>query len=256
MNAPREHATDRAAEWVYRGVWGALTGWLRVPDAPPRLPAGSGGAVRAFRPSHNWLRMRKFEFWLVALIVDVSLLAAWLILFANEPTLAMWLLVPWLALMIVPDIIVYVMLHLRYDTTWYVMSERSVRIRRGVLVIHEKTLTFDNVQNVEVRQGPLQRYFGVANVTIQTAGGGAAASAHPATAGALGSHHGLIEGVDNAQEIREQIMLRVRAVQGAGLGDEAPERPARYAGAGLTPAHRAALREVRELARSIARPGA
>lgn len=255
MNAPREHMPDRAAEWVYRGVWGVLTNWLSVPDAPPRLPAGSGDAVRAFRPSPDWLRLRKFEFWLIVTLVDLFLLVGWIIVFANEPTLAMWLLVPWLALMIIPDIIAYVMLHLRYDTTWYVMSDRSVRIRRGVLVIQEKTLTFDNVQNVEVRQGPLQRYFGVANVTIQTAGGGGA-SGHPATAGSLGSHHGLIEGVDNAQEIRELIMLKVRALQGAGLGDDAPARSARTGARALSPSHLAALREVRELARSIARRNA
>ena len=39
--------------------------------------------------------------------------------------------------------------------------------------MHETTISFENVQNVEVRQGPLQRYFGIADVVVQTAGGGA-----------------------------------------------------------------------------------
>lgn len=248
---------DRAAEWVYRGVWGGLTNLLYVPDAPPDLPGGPGDAARATRSSPNWLRLRKAEFWIVALVVDAALLLGWIILFANAPRVALWLLAPWLVLMILPDIIGYALLHLRYDTTWYVLSDRSVRIRRGVLIIQEKTLTFDNVQNVEVRQGPLQRYFGVANVAIQTAGGGGGASGHPATAGALGSHHGLIEGVDNAHEIRDLIMARVRACQGAGLGDESPDEREANAGVERLPAlrdeHRAVLREVRELARAIAR---
>ena len=46
------------------------------------------------------------------------------------------------------------------------------RIRRGIWIIHETTITFENVQNVVVQQGPLQRWYGIANVLIETAGGG------------------------------------------------------------------------------------
>ena len=63
-------------------------------------------------------------------------------------------------------------MHLRYDTTWYVLTNRSLRIRRGIWMIHETTITYENVQNVSVNQGPLQRIFGIADVLVQTAGGG------------------------------------------------------------------------------------
>jgi uncharacterized membrane protein YdbT with pleckstrin-like domain len=43
----------------------------------------------------------------------------------------------------------YIAIHLRYDTTWYVHGDRSLRIRRGIWVIHETTLTFENIQNVK-----------------------------------------------------------------------------------------------------------
>jgi uncharacterized membrane protein YdbT with pleckstrin-like domain len=79
--------------------------------------------------------------------------------------------------LIAPDVIAYVGLHLRYDTTWYVFTDRSLRIRRGIWVIHETTITFENVQNVAVAQGPVQRYFGIADVIVQTAGGGASKKA-------------------------------------------------------------------------------
>ena len=65
-------------------------------------------------------------------------------------------------------------LHLRFDTTWYVMTERSLRIRRGIWVIREMTITFENVQNVKVQQGPLQRFFGISSLVVETAGGGSA----------------------------------------------------------------------------------
>lgn len=68
------------------------------------------------------------------------------------------------AFIILPDVVAYVAIHLRFDTTWYVMTERSLRIRRGIWVLHETTITFENVQNVVVNQGPVQRFFGIANV--------------------------------------------------------------------------------------------
>lgn len=240
--------SDRAAAWVYRGVWGALTNWFRVPDEPPTLPARRGETTRSFRPSEGWLRMRKFQFWLALAAIDGLLLIGWITLFFAERGIALWLAIPWLVVMIAPDIVAYLALHLRYDTTWYVLSERSVRIRRGLWVIEEKTFTFENVQNVEIRQGPLQRHFGVSNLVIQTAGGGSVATPHGTVGGA---HQGVIEGVDDAEQIRERIMSKVRAARSAGLGDAGDDD---HAGAthGFSPGHIAALNEIRELAAALA----
>jgi membrane protein YdbS with pleckstrin-like domain len=246
MSAAR---TEQLAEWVYRGGWGVLARWFRVPKDPPTLPIRDGEAVRSFRPSEGWLRMRKLSFWIALTIIDGALLIMWLVIFFNARTVALWLALPWLFIMIVPDLIAYFALHLRYDTTWYVMSDRSVRIRRGVWTIEEKTFTFENVQNVETRQGPLQRYFGVSNLIVQTAGGGVVAGPNGA---AMGSpHQGVIEGVHNAQEIREAIMAKVYAARGAGLGDSRDDEPDHDARA-FPPEHLAALREIRELAAALA----
>ena len=38
--------------------------------------------------------------------------------------------------------------------------------------VQEKTMTFSNVQNVSIRQGPMQRLFGIADLEVRTAGGG------------------------------------------------------------------------------------
>lgn len=240
--------SDRAAAWVYRGMWGALTRWFRVPEAPPTLPSNAGVAIRSFRPSEGWLRMRKFQFWLALTIIDGLLLATWIILFFAAREAALWLAAPWLVVMILPDIIAYLAIHLRYDTTWYVLSDRSVRIRRGLWLIEEKTFTFENVQNIAIRQGPLQRHFGVSNLVVQTAGGGAVATPHGSVGGA---HQGIIEGVHDAQQIREAIMAKVRAARDAGLGDSIEEaHPAALAG--FSREHLDALREIRELAATLA----
>ena len=148
-----------------------------------------------------------------------------------------------LAVTFLPDVVAYVAIHLRYDSTWYVLSDRSLRIRRGIWTIHETTITFENVQDVTVHQGPLQRYFGIANVVVETAGGGGGGQ----EAG-VPSHTGLIEGVEDAARIRDLIMARVRQSRAAGLGDEAreTERTSHPAAPVWTSEHVAVLREIRE----------
>ena len=79
--------------------------------------------------------------------------------------------------------------------------------------IRETTITFENVQNVSMRQGPLQRLFGIANVIVETAGGG---QAQEGSSGgqAASAHLGLIEGIDDADRIRDLILQRLRLLRG------------------------------------------
>jgi membrane protein YdbS with pleckstrin-like domain len=231
-------AVDRASRWIYRGVWGALVDVFRVPDRPPTLPGRFGTPVRTFQPSEGFLRWLKFHFWLILALIDGAILAGWILIYVNSPTWGYILALPAALIAIVPDIFAYIAIHLRFDTTWYVMSERSIRIRRGIWVINEVSITFENVQNVRVSQGPLQRFFGVADVVIETAGAGGGGESGGA------ANQGRIEGVSDAPAIRDQVMGYVRQSRSAGLGDEQSER---LLSPGWTPAHIEALREIRDL---------
>ncbi len=243
---------EAVSAWIYRGVWRVLVDWFRVPSEPPTLPAFAGEAVASFRPSEGFLRYLKFFFWLVLGIIDVALIVTWLAILLAWPVLGIVLALPFWAVIIIPDLIAYVGIHLRYDTTWYALSERSMRIRRGIWVIRETTITYENVQNLKIDEGPLQRFFGIANVVVETAGGGGGSGGHEGQPGAAG-HHGLIEGVANAREIRDLILAQLRSSPGGGLGDDvqhgAPSAPAN----GFSAAHRAVLREIRALAQAAAR---
>ena len=241
---------EQISQWCYRGVWGVLTRWFRVPDTPPTLPASSGETITTFQPDAGFLRYLLVQFWIGLLLIDGLILVAWVVVTIASPLLGIILVIPALVLAIVPDIIAYLAVHLRFDTTWYVMGDRSLRIRRGIWVIHETTLTFENVQNVSVRQGPLQRYFGIANLLVDTAGGGQAQAGSHGMEG-TSSHRGLIEGVADAQRIRDLIMRQLRKSRTAGLGDEADLRYGLRRG--WTEAHVAALREVRDAARALTR---
>lgn len=230
---------ERAAAWIYAGLWGVLSGLFRVPRDAPSPPSHAGGEARTFRPAEGYLRYLKFRFWIVLLVIDVGILIVWLVITAAAPIVGVILAIPALLIAVVPDVIAYLAIHLRYDTTWYVLSPRSMRLRRGVWSITETTITFENVQNITVQQGPLQRYFGIATVEVRTAGGGGASGPHGARSAA--SHVGLIEGVTDAGEIRDLIASRVRASRSAGLGDEGA---AAAAGGGWSAGALGALREV------------
>lgn len=212
--------TKKLPAWIYRGVWGVLARWFRVPAQPPTLPVAAGEPAESFQPAAGFLGYLKLQFWVVLVVIDVLILVGWIAITAASPTAGAILALPALVLAIVPDIVAYLAIHLRYDTTWYVMSRRSLRIRRGIWVIHETTITFENVQNVTVSQGPLQRWFGIADVLVETAGGGDSHGEHGKQS--QSAHRGLIEGVADAPRIRDLLLSRLRASRTAGLGDESP----------------------------------
>src|SRR5262249_1332321 len=191
---------EEATAWVYRGIWGVLTQWFRVPSGPPSLPGPPDEGSRSFRPADGFLRYLKLKFWFVLLIVDLAIFTGWVALFVLRPKLALWLAPIAFSIAVVPAVIAYIAIYLRFDTTRDAFTGPSLRIRRGIWIIHETTITFENIQNVAVNSGPLERYFGIANVTVDTAGGG---QPHKEKSGhqAANYHQGLIEGIDNADEI-------------------------------------------------------
>jgi len=241
---------EQVSRWMYQGLWGVLTRWFRVPSEPPRLPAMDGEHIQSFRPSAGFLRYVKFQFWILLLAIDMALLIGWLVLTVALPWLGLVLAPATLLLIVAPDVVAYLAIHLRYDTTWYVLSDRSMRIRRGIWVIHETTITFENVQNVTVDQGPLQRFFGIADVVVQTAGGGGGGQHSQEQGGLAATHHGLIEGISHAPEMRDLILSRSETSRSSGLGDE-PGHATGTAPGGWSPAHVAALREIRDTVRQL-----
>ena len=208
--------TQRLSRWCYQGVWATLTRLFRLPEQPPELVGADDRDTRSFRPAEGFLRYLKFQFWLILLLVDIGLVVLLIAIIASANWLVSVVLTPLILLLIVlPDIFAYLALHLRYDTTWYVLSDRSLRIRRGIWIIRETTITYENIQNVTVSQGPLQRYFGISDVRVETAGGGG--ESHGSS---MGSHQGLLEGVDCAEQIRQQILLKWNQSKSSGLGEQ------------------------------------
>ncbi len=127
----------------------------------------------------------------------------------------------------------YAIRRLDFEMRWYVVTDRSLRIRTGVWSVQESTMSFANLQQVEVTQGPLQRLLGLADVKVQSAGG----SDNPRGKPSDDLHTGHFHGVDNAHEIRDLIQDRLRRFRESGLGD--PEE-VRHAAQAATAQHHAA----------------
>jgi hypothetical protein len=147
---------------------------------------------------------------------------------------------------------------LDWELRWYIVTDRSLRIRAGLWSLQESTMSFANLQQVEVTQGPLQRLLGIADVRVQSAGGGGGGHGKGQEMGDS-LHTGVFHGVDNAHEIRDLILERLRHFRQAGLGDpddqhggamsEAPA-PAAAAGEALAAAQEV-LAEARALRAAI-----
>ena len=206
---------------------------LRVPPAPA-VPDGEE-AARVFRAAPNFYRYR-LALWVVG---QISALLGLIGGLAGAAFLSRQIDLGWVStalvavevlawagfLMLLPLSLIAVKLD--YEMRWYLLSDRSLRIRAGVWTVREKTMTFANIQQISIRQNPLQRALGISDVEVRTAGGGEGKAGQSGGPGE-GMHEAHFSGVDNAEEIRTAIRERVRRHRDAGLGDPDDAAPALF----------------------------
>jgi putative membrane protein len=74
----------------------------------------------------------------------------------------------------------------------------AIRIDSGILNRNQRTIPFDRVADVSIAQGPLQRAFGIARVTLETGGS------------AAGQEEGVLDGIalHRAEALREFVRAR------------------------------------------------
>ncbi len=143
----------------------------------------------------------------------------------------------------------FFLIRLEYEQHWYIVTDRSLRVRTGLFSLKESTMSFANLQQVEVKQGPLQRLLKIADVRVQSAGGGSSSDQNKS---GDSMHLAIFHGVDNAAEIRDLILDRLRSYQQAGLGDldDAPPNTQKESGDAVSAAQEL-LSESRKLRQSL-----
>jgi membrane protein YdbS with pleckstrin-like domain len=209
---------------MYELVKARLLWLLKVPHEPLD-PMGDVHSLRVFRAAPGYLRYMLVGWLLTQVALLAGLLAADvpLALFGTTSTpaavLAGVVTVLGLLIFLVQLAVSYFTLRLNYEMRWYKVTDRSLRIRTGVWNVSEMTMTFDNIQNITVTQGPLERFFGISDVRVATAGGGEASAQKKAGHGGPNLHLGVFRGVDNPEEIQDLMLARLRRLRDTGLGD-------------------------------------
>ena len=198
---------------------------LHVPETPTSPP---GSPPIVFRAAPNYFKLKLIQWGLTQLLAIFGLAwAIWFLSFLSQqgmsPTVV-WLLrageIFGIAAVAFRFVFGWMLVRLDFELRWYMLSDRAIRIREGILTIREKTMALANIQNISIKQGPLQRYFGIADVEVKTAGGGGeSGDSHKKGQTAEPMHVGYFRGVANAEEIRDLVREGVRRQRDAGLGD-------------------------------------
>ena len=198
-------------------------------DERPEPPPGSPESLRTFRASPRFFRYSLLKwglgqagalFGLVVSTLGFLPFAFWV----SDEGFEFLDIGPWtdftrplgpllFALFLVQLVGSLAVLRLGYEMRWYMVSDRALRIRYGVYSVREQTMTVVNIQNMAVKRGPLQRLFGIADLEIRTASGAASDDDDESLS------RGLLQGLDNAEELRNLLLASLRQSRDAGLGD-------------------------------------
>jgi uncharacterized membrane protein YdbT with pleckstrin-like domain len=241
---------------------------LKVPPEP-HPPAGSAESAQVFRASKRYLQLKLLNWGVGQIFTLLGLITAIVVLnLVGAGKIEVPFEVPhkgivlrglgWLEIIGIVGFLVQLPLSilpviLDWELRWYIVTDRSLRIREGVWKVSEMTLTFANVQEVSIRQGPVERLFGISNLRVRTAGGGGKINPNEPQSEEKSGHIGYFRGVDNAPAIRDLILARLKRLRDAGLGD--PDQPQVEAAEreSPTPGVLAAARELLDEARALRR---
>ena len=141
----------------------------------PFLQEADDGALTRLHPNYPYaLRVGMLGTWLPLLIA--ALVAEFVAkeVIAENPDAALLALVPQGALsgtvMLIALLALIFVPQRRYNARGYNMSADRLRVVRGVLWHSDTIVPFGRVQHIDVHQGPIERFFGLATLTLHTAG--------------------------------------------------------------------------------------
>jgi uncharacterized membrane protein YdbT with pleckstrin-like domain len=222
---------------------------LTCVPAEPQVPEGAEESVRVFNAGRNYFALRLIVWGMANVAVALILLLGFGFSFvATLPPLVrtIWLVLDAAAVVVfVASIpITYFLQRLNYQMRWYIVTDRSLRIRSGVVLLREITMTFANIQGIRVTANPIEGLLGLANVEVQSAGGGGSHAHKTPSSG----HVAKFEGVDNAAVIRDLMVERLRVYRDSGLGEKTVEAQEPLA----VSAAREVLQEARALRNALA----
>lgn len=155
----------------------------------PETFEDADGVLTRVHPNHE--KQLRLEGTFAAIVVAGAALLA-------DAILPVWpgtIFVPVLALV---GIVLWRMPHRRFIARGYALEGDRLRVVRGLLFRSDTVVPFGRVQHIDVDRGPLERYFGLATITLHTAG------THNASVKLPGLLH------ETALAIREDIRAHIK----------------------------------------------
>jgi len=126
-------------------------------------------------------------------------------------------------------VVMFLPLFFKYETLRYKFEDDGMSMSWGILFRHEIHLTYRRIQDIHLRRNLIQRWLGLATLSIQTASGSASPEMN-------------IEGILEAEQLRDYLYSKMRGARSLGEdsthGEQHPQDEA------LT-----LLREIRDLLR-------
>ena len=93
---------------------------------------------------------------------------------------------------------------IRYNTLRYRFEDSGLRMQLGLFFRSEVLVAFRRIQDIHVSRNLLQRWLGIASVSVQTASGNATPEI-------------VLEGVTNPDEVRDWLYERMRGAKGDSI---------------------------------------
>ena len=200
--------------------------FLRIPG-DPEPPPGDEARTQRFRAAPNYYKyllamwaLKTAGLLIGLLLLEIGPLVAVFGTRLQEKHLpaALILGLPQLIILffLIGRLVSGLLVKLDFEKRWYLVTDRSLRLREGIVHVNEMTITFANIQNISISQGPIQRALKIADLRVDTAGGANTVGRDQKT---KSQHTAFFRGVDNANAIRELIQTRLRELKDSGLGD-------------------------------------
>jgi putative membrane protein len=139
------------------------------------------------------------------------------------------------SLIAAPIMLVY--LYFRFHTMQYRFDHEGISMRWGILFHHEIVLNYARIQDIHLRSNVVERWLGLARIEIQTASGGSGAEM-------------TIEGLDNAEDVRDFLYSRMR-----GAAERSNRKPLVAANGGAAEILSEAASELRAIRKLIEEGG-
>lgn len=241
---------------MYKAFCDVCERLLRIPQ-PPEPPPGDEHTTKIFRAAPNYFKYLLVlwgittSFLLFVLGIGLTGIIVATVVSSRNGGVGAFVMVlvelAVLAIVVLSRLFSLAIVRLDYEKRWYVVTDRSLRVREGIVNVQEMTVNFANIQNISISQGPIQRWLQIADLKVDTAGGGSTQSHGQHQMRNL--HTAFFRGVNNAMEIRELIQTRLRHLKDSGLGDH--EEAAASHHAVQNPGIMGALRDVHDEAQKL-----